>query len=529
MSETPHADAPAPGPAPDAPAPAPDAPAAARGSAAGDDGPRARLILPGQYGDEFDDGGPVVVVEAREFFTRRPMHRAKAHLWLSALRHRVAALGDRATHVQVETLDEVLDDAAGLGPFEVVDPPDRQLRRAVRREGRDVRVLPSRGFVTSEEDFATWAAARTGRLLMENHYETVRRREDWLIEGDGPAGGKFSLDEQNRNPPPKGATTLGQPDPVWPDEDEIDDAVRADLDAWAADGSVVFVGADDRRRFAVTPAEAEAALEDFVETRLGDFGPFEDAMLSNDWTMSHSLLSVPMNLGVLDPRRVIERVLEAHASGGAPLASVEGFVRQVAGWRDYVWHLYWHLGESYTVDNNALAATEPLPRWWLEVDASEVQAECLRSTLETVHQHGWTHHIQRLMILGNWALQRGYRPADLTDWFTDVFVDGTEWVMPANIVGMSQHADGGVVATKPYAAGGRYIHSMSDHCESCPFSPTVRLGPTACPFTAGYWAFLDRAEPALQGNPRMMRPLQGLRRLDDLDEVVAQEAARTTP
>ena len=489
---------------------------------------RARLILPGQYGDEFDDGGPVVVVEARDAFTRRPMHRAKAHLWLSALRHRVAALGDRATHVQVETLDEVLDDAAGLGPFEVVDPPDRQLRAAVRREGRDVRVLPSRGFVTSEEEFATWAASRKGRLLMENHYETVRRREDWLIEGDGPAGGKFSLDEQNRNPPPKGATTLGLPDPIWPDEDEIDAEVREQLDAWRDAGLVTFVGEDDRRRFAVTAEEAEAALEDFVETRLGDFGPFEDAMLSNDWTMSHSLLSVPMNLGVLDPRHVVERVLRAH-EGGAPLASVEGFVRQVVGWRDWVWHLYWHLGESYVDDNDALGARVELPVWWRGLDSSGVEAACLSDALEVVSRHGWTHHIQRLMILGNWSLQRGYRPDQLTEWFTDVFVDGTDWVMPANIVGMSQHADGGVVATKPYAAGGRYIDTMSDHCGSCRFSPTVRVGDDACPFTAGYWAFLHRAEPALRDNARMRNPLRQMRGLDDLEAVVAQEAAREMP
>ena len=511
---------------------------------AADPGPRrVRLVLPGQWGPVFDtdsgaaagaaagagaDAAPprVLVVEATETFSARPMHRAKAHLWLSALRHRVAELGDRAEHVRTTTVAEAL---AGRADLEVVDPPTRTLRELVRSASPAVRILPSRGFVTDEADFAAWVAGRKGRLLMEDFYEGVRRREDWLMDGPGPAGGRFSLDDENRNPPPKGATTLGLPDPVWPDEDEIDDEVRRQLDAWEADGTVRFVGEDDRRRFAVTAAEAEAALEDFVETRLGDFGPFEDAMLANDWTMAHSLLSVPMNLGVLDPRHVVERVLRAHAEGDAPLASVEGFVRQVAGWRDYVWHLYWHLGPAYVTDNDALGAREELPAWWTSLDASEVEAACLSESLDAVRRHGWTHHIQRLMVLGNWSLQRGYRPDQLTEWFTDVFVDGTDWVMPANIVGMSQHADGGVVATKPYASGGRYIDKMSDHCGSCRYSPTVRVGEDACPFTAGYWAFLARAEPALRDNGRMRWPLRQMRDLADLDEVVAQEAARRMP
>ena len=495
-------------------------------TASSSDAPRTRLLLPGQWGPAFDDGGPVLVVEATEFFTERPMHRAKAHLWLSALRHRVAELGPRATHVRVGT---VADAIAGRSDLEVIDPPSRRLRTLVREASPAITILPSRGFVTAEADFAAWAANRPGRLLMEDFYENTRRREQILMEGPTPTGGHFSYDADNRHAPPKGAMTLGLPEPIWPTEDAIDDEVRAQLDAWQADGVVRFVGDDDTRRFAVTAAEAEAALDDFIESRLGDFGPFEDAMLSNDWTMAHSLLSVPMNLGALDPRVAVDRVLAAYGRGDAPLPSVEGFVRQVIGWRDYVWHLYWHLGESYTTTNDALGARVPLPDWWQTLDSSEVEAECLSVALDTVRRHGWTHHIQRLMILGNWSLQRGYRPAELTDWFTDVFVDGTEWVMPANIVGMSQHADGGVVATKPYASGGRYINTMSDHCGSCVYSPTERVGPTACPFTAGYWAFLHRAEPALRDNARMRNPLRQMRGLADLDAVVAQEARREMP
>ncbi|AXH34176.1 cryptochrome/photolyase family protein [Humibacter sp. BT305] len=484
--------------------------------------PRTRWLFAGQLGPLFDDGGPILLVEARSVFGRRPMHRAKAHLILSAIRHRAAELGDRVEYQRVERYSEVVN---GRDDLEVVDPTSYSARRFVRRRG--ITVLPSRGFVTSEEDFRGWADARGGRrLLMEDFYRSVRERTGVLMRGDQPEGGRWNLDHDNRQPPPKGAARLGLPDPWWPEEDAIDEEVRADLDRWQAEGVVRLVGDDGPRRFAATAAEAERALHDFVESRLGDFGPFEDAMLDGDWTMAHSLLSPALNLGLLDPRDVVETVAAEYHAGRAPLASVEGFVRQIAGWRDYVWHLYWYLGEGYRTSNNALDARRPLPQVFRELDPSEIESRCLSETIEGMRRHGWAHHIQRLMVLGNWALQHAYGPVALNDWFVDMFVDGTPWVMPANVIGMSQHADGGIVATKPYAAGGAYIDRMSDYCGSCRFDPKVRLGEDACPFTAGYWAFLDRVEPRLRGNHRMAQPLAGLRRLADREAVVAQEAHR---
>jgi deoxyribodipyrimidine photolyase-related protein len=242
--------------------------------------------------------------------------------------------------------------------------------------------------------------------------------------------------------------------------------------------------------------------------------------------MAHSMLSAPLNLGLLHPLEVARRAVRAHREGDAPIEAVEGFVRQVVGWREYVWHLYWHLGEEYRA-SNALDAREPLPRWWRTLDADgEVQARCLSDVLATVREEGWAHHIPRLMVLGNWALQRGYDPAALTDWFHRAFVDGFDWVMVPNVVGMSQHADGGVMATKPYASGGAYIKRMSDYCGGCRYDPAVRVGERACPFTAGYWAFLERNRDVLAGNHRMAQALHGLDRLGDLDAVVAQERAR---
>lgn len=482
---------------------------------------RTRWIFAGQLGPLFDDGGPMLLIEARSVFARRPMHRAKAHLLLSAMRHRAAELGERVEFHQVATYAEVVD---GRDDLEVVDPTSWTARRFVRARG--IEVLPSRGFVTSEEHFGDWASARGGRrLLMEDFYRDVRTRTGLLMDGGEPAGGAWNYDHDNRQPPPRGATTLGLT-PWWPTEDEIDERVRHDLDRWQADGDVTLVGDDGPRRFAATAAEAQSALDDFITYRLPDFGPYEDAVLEGDWTMAHSLLSAPMNLGLLDPREVAERAETAYRAGDAPLASAEGFVRQIVGWRDYVWHLYWHLGESYPTDRNALAATAPLPTAFTALDPDGIEARCLHETIDGMRRHGWAHHIQRLMVLGNWALQHGYDPVALNQWFIDMFVDGTPWVMPANVIGMSQHADGGIVATKPYASGGAYISKMTDHCASCRFDPKKRLGDDACPFTAGYWAFLDRNEQRLAGNARMARPLAALRGLSDREAVVDQERRR---
>jgi deoxyribodipyrimidine photolyase-related protein len=247
--------------------------------------------------------------------------------------------------------------------------------------------------------------------------------------------------------------------------------------------------------------------------------------MAQDRTMAHSRLSVPLNLGLLHPMEIVEAALAAYESGAAPLASVEGFIRQVIGWREYVWHLYWYLGADYA-KSNALNATTPLPTWFAELRAEDVKARCLSHALAEVRDHGWNHHIERLMVLGNWALQRGYDPLETADWFRRVYLDGYEWVMSANVIGMALYADGGVMATKPYASGGAYIKRMTDFCKGCDYRPDVRVGENACPFTAGYWALIDRIRPQLEGNHRMAIPLRGLERLADREAVIVQELLR---
>ena len=248
-------------------------------------------------------------------------------------------------------------------------------------------------------------------------------------------------------------------------------------------------------------------------------------MMGADWAMAHSLLSVPLNLGVLHPLDVVHAAEAAYRSGAAPLAAVEGFIRQILGWREYMWQLYWHFGPDY-LDNNSLDAHTPLPDWWTGLDADAVDAECLSQALAGVRDRGWAHHIQRLMVLGSHGLQRGYHPRELSDWFASAFVDGFAWVMPTNVIGMSQHADGGLLATKPYTSGGAYINKMSNHCRSCRFDPKKRLGEDACPFTAGYWAFVDRHQDLLAANMRTSRAVSSMKRLGDLEAVLEQERHR---
>lgn len=478
-----------------------------------------------QLGPAFHGGAQahreVLLVEADHVLRKRRYHRQKLHLVLSALRHADRDLGERATLIRADTYTEGLE-AFGR-PVLVQQPTSFAAERFVHRlqqRGLVAEVLPTPAFALPRRDFAQWAGDRT-HFRMEDFYRDQRRRFDVLMRGAEPEGNRWNFDQDNREPPPRQQRSLGVPAPYQPREDDIDAQVRHDLDRMDLD----TVGADGPRLFAVTPAEAQRALKRFIDHRLRHFGRYEDAIMGGDWPMSHSLLSVPLNLGVLHPLDAVHAAERAYRTQQAPLAAVEGFIRQILGWREYMWHLYWHFGEDY-VDDNQLHAHTPLPDWWAGLDADAVTAECLCHALAGVRDRGWTHHIQRLMVLGNHALQRGYDPRALTEWFATAYVDGFRWVMPTNVVGMSQHADGGRLATKPYAAGGAYINTMSNHCRDCAYDPKKRLGENACPFTAGYWTFVHRHQNRLARNHRTRRVVQNMSRLADLDDVLAQENKR---
>ncbi|MFF6937885.1 cryptochrome/photolyase family protein [Streptomyces sp. NPDC008312] len=486
-----------------------------------------------QLGPHFVDparGGPsrdtpLLMIEARSVFRRRRFHRAKAHLVLSAMRHRAAELGDRVRYVKADTYRQGLREAVGDGPV-TVHHPTSHAAHAFVRSLPSVTVLPARGFLVTHDEFRGWADGHGEKhLRQEDFYRWVRTTHDLLMEGDRPVGGRWNLDHDNRQPPPRGATGLGVPAAYRPRESDIDAEVRADLDRWSRDGDAEFVGEDAPRGFPATRREALAALRRFVEHRLATFGAYEDAVLAGDATMSHSLLSSSLNLGLLDPAECVERAEAQWRSGEVPLNSAEGFVRQIAGWREFVWHVYWYFGTRYRA-SNTLGHYEPLPDWFAELSPDGTEANCLTHVLEQVGTTGWTHHIPRLMILGSFALQRGWDPGAVTDWFHRSFVDGYDWVMVPNVVGMSQYADGGRMTTKPYTSGGAYIDRMSDFCGSCRYKPSVRVGEDACPFTAGYWNLLHRHRDRFEHNARMTQAVRGLDRLRDLDALLEQERGR---
>ena len=466
-------------------------------------------------------GRQVLLVESETAMRRARYHRQKLHLVLSGMRHTAAELGERATLLRARSYTEAL--RRYRRPVLVHEPTSfaaQELVHRLQEQKLVVDILPTPAFALSRGDFEQWAGRRE-QFRMETFYREQRRRFGVLMDGEEPVGGRWNLDEENREPPPKDRAALDVPPPYRPREDDIDAQVRRDLDALALD----TVGSDGPRRFAVTAAEASRALRRFVDHRLVHFGRYEDAMMAEDPVMAHSMLSVPFNLCVLHPLVAVRSAEDAYRAGHVPLASAEGFVRQVIGWREYMWHLYWHFGKDY-LRQNRLEARGRLPDWWLELDAGAVRAACLRETLAGVHERGWVHHIQRLMVLGNHALQRGYDPRALSNWFRTSFVDGFGWVMPPNVIGMSQHADGGRLATKPYASGGAYINRMSNYCSQCVYDPRSRTGETACPFTAGYWAWVDRHADLLAANRRTSRAVSSMHRLGDLDAVLAQEQSR---
>ena len=484
---------------------------------------RARFLFADQLGPHFDHGGSLLFVESKDVFRRHRYHRQKAHLILSALWHRVQEDPDRVQLVRADTYRAGLA-STDTAQMEAVAATSRPARRLQRDLGF-AEILPERGWFTTADEFGAWVQSRgSKRLLMEDWYRGVRRSHDVLMEGGKPAGRQWNFDSQNRLPPPRGETHLPV-SPAWqPTEDDIDARVRAELDAWQAEG-IEFLGTDGPRRFAVTRAEALEALEDFLDNRLALFGPYEDAVLWRDPYMAHSLLSVPLNLGLLHPSEVVERAVTRLKGDADTLASVEGLVRQIIGWREYVWHLYWHLGAEYEQSNAMAAHTHP-PDWFLQAKWEEVDAHCLKRSLQNVDEIGYAHHIIRLMVLSNWATQRGYSPQVINDWFRRAFVDGYPWVMTANVIGMGLYADGGLMATKPYISGGAYLKKMTDFCGECFYDPKVRVGERACPFTAGYWAFLDDHRNDFAGNHRMGTALRTLDKLADLPELVEQERAR---
>ena len=488
----------------------------------------------------------VLLIETTGVLAWRGYHRQKLVLVWSAMRHFAAELIEAGWQVDYREASSFSDtlrqwsNEHGISELHVMEPAERPFRDAITRlwQGEPphsdcaaTRTLPdlvwhdSNAFLWNRADFAAWAKPYK-QLRMELFYREGRRRFGVLMDPGGePLGGQWNYDHDNRKAPAKG---LAGPEPLWFEPDATTNAVIAkvqDIDACRADaGQPALPGALQPFGWAVTRTQALAVLEHFVATRLDGFGPYQDAMVSGQPTLWHALLSPYLNLGLLHPLEVIKRLEQAGLQQGTPLASLEGVIRQILGWREYTNGLYWWFGPDYP-QRNHFEATAPLPAWLEQLGGSGMA--CLDTVLAELKATGYAHHIQRLMVLANYGLLAGLDPQALTNWFHRQFIDGYDWVMQTNVIGMGVFADGGLLASKPYAASGAYINRMSSYCKGCRYAVKQRTGPEACPFNSLYWDFLARHQEQLRRNPRMALVMKQLEKLspEELDAVRATAQA----
>ena len=457
----------------------------------------------------------VLAIESIASARRLPFHKRKLAFAFAAMRGFADDL--RRDGWRVDYRAECTDDAAALAEHVAAVRParvramtqteygaDARMREALAAHGLDLDVTPHANFVSSPEDFTTFLERGRTRVTMETFYRAMRRKTGLLMDGSTPAGGAWNFDAENRLPPKRGMRF--PPEPNVPLRRHAREAI-AFVERQFADHPGE-IGTFD---MPVTRADALAYADDFFEHRLPRFGPYEDAMLAGEARLYHSRLSAAINAGLLHPLELCERAELAYRSGHVPLASAEGFIRQLIGWREFIWNVYRALMPEYR-SRNALGADLPVPAFYRD---GETDMACQRDAHRTVRDLGWAHHIVRLMVLGNFALIAGIDPQALTDWFWFMFVDGYDWVMVPNVIGMTLHADGGFVGTKPYAASANYINRMSDYCTACRYDPKKTVGDDACPYNALYWDFIARHERRFAANTRMSLTMKNWAKRDD--------------
>ena len=484
--------------------------------------------------DGFDPAHDAVwMAEVAEESTHVWSSQPRIVLFLAAMRHFADALRAAGRPLHYTRLDDAANRGTlaaelaaaveRLRPQRLVmtAPGDWRVLQALRgvaaAAGLPLDVRDDRHFYATVRDFAAHARGRKS-LRLEYWYRELRRRHAVLMDGDEPAGGQWNFDADNRE-----AFGADGPPPRPPHAGCAPDAITREVIALVRSRFASHPGRLDAFDWPVTRAQALQALDHFIAHGLPQFGRWQDALWPGEPWLFHSRLSAAMNLKLLHPREVVQAAEAAYRAGTAPLASVEGFVRQILGWREYVRGLYWTRMPGYA-ELNALDAHEGLPAWYW---TSATDMACLRDALQQTLHHGHAHHIQRLMVTGLYALLLGVRPQQVHAWYLAVYVDAVEWVELPNTLGMSQFADGGVMASKPYIASGRYIERMSGGslCRSCRYDPAARTGATACPFTTLYWSFLMRHEPMLARNPRTVMQVRNLARLPDAERAAIEARA----
>jgi deoxyribodipyrimidine photolyase-related protein len=487
-----------------------------------DDDPKLILVLADQLTLDraaLRDARPgidqVVMAEVREEATYTRHNRHKIAFLFSAMRHFRKVLERRGFKVHyfdyaqgIERLEDAVLRVVEGGQFaglRYCKPGEYRLLRAIEgwEPGIPVEALEDDRFLCDSKTFCDWAEGRK-QLRMEYFYRDMRKRYGLLLELDGtPAGGHWNYDAENRTGWRKQVDVPTRPQ-AWIDDEtaRVIDLVKREFPDNPGDLDRFYLG--------VTARQAQNQFDWFVDNALGDFGTYQDALAEDSPWLFHSLVSMYLNAGLLDPLAVCQQVERAWREGRVPLAAAEGFIRQVLGWREYVRGIYWLNMPGYAA-LNTYRATRPLPPFFWDAGTD---LQCLRRALEQSLELGYAHHIQRLMVIGNFALLSGLDVAQVCDWYLGVYVDAYEWVELPNTLGMALHADDGLMASKPYAASGKYIQRQGDHCDQCRYDPRKVTGEGACPYNSLYWHFIDRHLDRLQGNPRMALVVRNWTRRD---------------
>ncbi|MEX0385665.1 cryptochrome/photolyase family protein [Spiribacter onubensis] len=502
-----------------------------------------RLIV--VLGDQLDRRGPLLdgldaardtvwMTEAVAEAERGPVHQQRLVLFFSAMRHLRDELRARGINVRYRCIedapvgssdqglaDHLRADIAHLQPDTVVMMEagdwgiEHGLQDAVRASGATLDWRRDSHFLASRESFACWAAGRKS-LTLEYFYRSMRKRHAVLMEGDQPAGGAWNFDKDNRAAFGRDGPGELPPHPRFQPDTTTREVIDRVLERYGDHPG-------DARDFdqPVTPDQAQRALDDFIRYRLPRFGTWQDAIWVGDPLLYHARLSTSLNLHLLDPRDCLERAEAAYHRGEAPLNAVEGFVRQILGWREFIRGIYWLKMPDYA-EGNALDHHERLPSFYWD---GETEMACVADAMAAVLRHGYAHHIQRLMVLGLFAQLYGAHPYAFHEWHMALYLDAVDWVSLPNALGMSQFGDGGVVGTKPYCASGAYISRMSNACGQCRYDPGQATGERACPFTTFYWEFLDRHEERLGHNRRLQFQYRNLHRKSKAQRAAIREQA----
>ncbi len=494
---------------------------------------KAVLIL----GDQLDLNNPalkanppggvrVLMVESMSESKVVWVHKARIALFLSAMRHFSKALQDKGYDVVYHSLDdtknaEITDEKTlpeqvavlcrelGITSIDMAEPGEWRLEQELvavaKSEKIALKLLEDNHYLCSKTEFSKWVSGYK-QIRMEYFYREMRKRTGVLMDGDEPAGGKWNYDADNRGAYPKeGPGNIPSPARFKPDD--ITENVLKLVESRFQD----HPGSLKQFNWPVTREQALAALDHFIDKRFENFGTFQDAMWTNTPFGWHSLISCALNLHLLHPMEVISKAQAAYDDGRVDLASAEGFIRQILGWREFMRGMYW-LDMPKMRRDNALEAKRDLPDWFWTGDTD---MNCLSDSIGQTLEHAYAHHIQRLMVIGNFALLAGLSPQQVEDWFLAVYVDAVEWVELPNVAGMALYANGGRFTSKPYISSGAYINRMSNYCKGCKYKPAQKTGDSACPFTTLYWAFLDKHESLLASNPRTGLMVKNIQRMDD--------------